>query len=474
MKNLARWGVIGIFVPVLAWGNWAEVMKIVEGNGDGNLSAGYSIDVDKDYLVIGAPKERGNYGPHDGALYIFEKNAATGKWIPKDHVRGYFNESLGTDVAVVDMGSDGVYVAAGGPDYEDNGTNPGSTIYRDAIEIYSMDTQGRFRYMNRFTDDNGSGLGSSVDMADYIEISGSLLNHTTDDKGILIVAGEPFSGTADGRVVTYAFSLMDGNSSNWKSFTVSDPGLVYNHYGHAVAVTHDNNFDVVINGRAHLAVGAPDEDVRNSRGTETYTDKGAVYVYELDGTFSGGFSWAKETRLTQDVDGVLRSGTEYADDSRFGISVDLTRWYLVAGALIENVVSTLTTTYVGEADLFSLQNISGNGWELNATFVQPENPDPAVSEKFGYAVAMDGQKMITVGAPDFGGTGAVFVFGYDTNSSDWREAGTIVGKSAGALGSSVDTLDGKVIAGDPDNDSVSVFEWKGPNVNPALLMYLLN
>jgi len=50
----------------------------------------------------------------------------------------------------------------------------------------------------------------------------------------------------------------------------------------------------------------------------------------------------------------------------------------------------------------------------------------------------------------------------------------IVGRSAGALGTSVETSFYKIIAGDPDNDSVSVFEWKEQNMNPALLMYLLN
>ncbi len=473
MKKIVRWGIAGALIPVLAWGNWTEVTKFVEGAGDGNLSAGYSIDADNDYLVVGAPDENGSYGPHDGAVYVYKKSSS-GEWVPQDRIAGYYNESLGTDVAVRDMGSEGVYIAAGAPDYEFYNAKTGTTTYRDTVKVYSQNVAGNFVTMWVFYDANGSGLGSSVDLASFTEISGIPPNITTQDKGILVVAGVPFSSTADGKVSTYAFSLTDGNSSNWKSFTISDPGLVYNHYGHAVAVTDDLKFSVAVNGRAHLAVGAPDEDVQNSGGTETYTDKGAVYVYELDGTFSGGFSWTKEARLTQDVDGALRSGSEYADASRFGTSVDLTQRHLVAGALIENVVSTLTTIHVGEADLFSLYDISANGWDHNTTFIQPENPDPAASERFGYAVSIDTQNMITVGAPDFGGTGAVFVYGYDTNSSDWLAAGTIVGQSAGALGSSVDTCEGNVIAGDPDNDSVSVFEWKEPNMNPALLMYLLN
>lgn len=476
MKKLAKWSAVGMLVPALVWGNWAEVTKFVEGNGDGNLSAGYSMDVDNNYLVVGAPDENGSYGVHDGAVYVFTKDSETEAWTPFDKIEGYFNESLGTDVAVKDMGGNNVFVVAGGPDYEFYNGKTRTTEYKDIIDVYALSSSGHFRYMQTFYDTNGSGLGTSVDLASFIETSGIPPNVTTEDKGILVVAGEPFSSTADGRVITYAFSLMDGNSSNWKSFTVSDPGLVYNHYGHAVAVTDDKNYFIIINGRAHLAVGAPQEDVQTADDSTTYTDKGAVYVYELDGTFSDGFSWSKEARLTQDVNGLIRLGNEYAHNSRFGTSVDLTDWNLVVGALIENTVpSNSLGTYLGEADIFSLHDVDTNSWDFNTTFVQPQNPKLIGSELYGYSVAIDENNIVAVGAPNYDGTGAVFVFGYDANTSTWKEMGMVIGQGEGALGTSVDILsNGNVIAGDPKNDTIGVYEWKQMEVNPALLMYLLN
>ena len=474
MKKLTKWSAVGMLVPALVWGNWAEVTKFVEGNGDGNLSAGYSMDVDNNYLVVGAPDENGTYGEHDGAVYVFTKDTETeGKWVPFDKIEGYFNESLGTDVAVKDMGGDDVYVAAGGPDYEFYNAKTRTTEYKDVVDIYSI-SNGHFRYMRTFSDTNGSGLGTSVDLASFQEVTG--INNIVD-KGILVVAGEPtFSGNQDGRVVTYAFSFMDG-TSGWQSFSVSDTGLIYNHYGHAVAVTDDNKgaWAIYGNNRAHLAVGAPDEDVQNTDGSKTYTDKGAVYVYELEGSFSDGFSWSKETRLIQDVNGLLFTGNEYANNSKFGTSVDLTQWHLVAGALIKNIVSShMIGTYIGEADVFSLQDVSENSWDLNTTFIQPKNPKLIGSEQFGYAVAIDENNRVAVGAPNYNDTGAVFVFGYDNNVNTWTERGMITGKHAGALGTSVDISDGNIITGDPENDTIKVYEWKDMGINPALIMYLLN
>lgn len=475
MKKLAKWSAIGTLVPALVWGNWAEVTKFVEGNGDGNLSVGFSMDVDNNYLVVGAPDENSTYGEHAGAVYVFTKDTeAEGKWVPFEKIEGYSNESFGTDVAVRDMGGDDVFVAAGGPDYEFYNGKTGTTEYKDVVSIYNI-SDGHFVPMITFYDTNGSGLGTSVDLASFIETSGFPPNVTTKDKGILVVAGEPFSSTADGRVITYAFSLMDENTSNWKSFTVSDPGLVYNHYGHAVAVTDDKNYFITINRRAHLAVGAPDEDVEPTGGGNTYTNKGAVYVYELEGSFSDGFSWSKETRLIQDVNGLLLPGNEYANNSRFGTSVDLTQWHLVAGALIENIVpSNSIGTYIGEANVFSLHDVDTNSWDLNTTFIQPKNPKWMGSEQFGYAVAIDENNRVAVGAPNYNDAGAVFVFGYNTNAARWTEMGMVTGQGSGALGTSVSISGENLITGDPENDTVKVFEWKDMKVNPAIIMYLLN
>lgn len=471
MRKVKEWGVAALCLPLMLSANWAEVTSFVEGAGDGNLSFGYSVDADGDYLIVGAPDENGSTGPHEGAAYVFKKDA-DGKWTPVERIRGYFNGSFGKDVAIKDWGSDEVYVVVGMPDYENYNDQTHTMDYMDAVEVLALSTSGHFRSMNTFFDNNGTGLGTSVDIVGYKESSGIPPNVTTDDKGIIVIAGEPTFSTADGRVVSYAFSFMDG-TTDWKSFTLSDTGAIYNHFGHAVAATDDSNSFLFYNSRAHLAVGAPDEDVQDDQNN-IYTDKGAVYVYELNGTFSSGFSWSKEERLTQDVNGMLLFGTEYSEYSHFGTSVDLTQWQLVAGALSENVVlSQLVGAYPGEADVFSLRDVAANGWEHNSSFVQPENPDMG-SERFGAAVAIDDNNKIVVGAPAFDDVGAVFVYGYDNKAHDWIDEGSFTGRSAGALGTAVDLVDGQVVAGDPENDKTGIYEWRNTDMNPALLMYLLN
>lgn len=472
MKKVKKWAAAALCLPLMLSANWAEVTSFVEGAGDGNLSFGYSVDAGGDYLIVGAPDENGSYGPHDGAAYVFKKDV-DGQWMPVDKIEGYFNASLGKDVAIKDYGADGVYAAVGMPDYEFYDGKTGTTEYRDVVQVLALSTPGNFRTMRTFYDINGTGLGSNVDIVGFTQTSGIPPNVHLDDKGVIVVAGEPNYSTADGRVVSYAFSFMDG-TTDWKSFTLSDTGAIYNHFGHAVAATDDLKGIFTYNGRAHLAVGAPDEDVQDDQ-SNTYTDKGAVYVYELNGTFSSGFSWSKEERLTQDVNGVLLPSIHYTEGSHFGTAVDLTQWQLVAGALMENIASNyFLGHYIGEADVFSLRDVVANSWEYNSSFVQPENPDIMGSERFGAAVAIDTNNRVVVGAPAFNDTGAVFVYGYDNETHDWIDEGSFTGRSAGALGTAVDLADGQVVAGDPENDKTGIYEWREMDVNPALLMYLLN
>ena len=77
MYAIKRIFVLSLLSSVMLFGGWTEVEKMVGGSGDGTLDYGYSVAVDGDYMVIGAPVEYAG----DGAVYIF-KTDANNNWTP--------------------------------------------------------------------------------------------------------------------------------------------------------------------------------------------------------------------------------------------------------------------------------------------------------------------------------------------------------------------------------------------------------
>ena len=81
--------------------------------------------------------------------------------------------------------------------------------------------------------------------------------------------------------------------------------------------------------------------------------------------------------------------------------------------------------------------------------------DATAGDQFGFAIAMDGEAAI-IGAYESAGTGAAYIFGFDTETSQWGEEQKVLasdGASDDSFGKSV-AMSGEVaIVGAQDHDA---------------------
>ena len=467
MKKSIILTLIAMFIPVMVLASLTEVMQIAR---QGNTAFGYSVDSDGDFVAVGAIDDNG------GTVYVFQKNAS-GELIQLDRINRIADtpSGFGADVAIKDFGDDGLYLAVGAPDYSEG--SMGKTSYSDVVHIFKFNTSTeKFEFIRTMYGIDGDGYGTAIDMAAFTEYTvsnvGGLPTIVLADKGLLLLVGEENHSSGDGRIVLFSYSFK---SNNWKDVSISDSSGGLNHYGHSVALT-DDKIHPFFNSRAKIVVGAPDEDIVDT-DNNTYQDKGAVYIYELNATHANGFTIGSEDRIHQVVNGVLIVGYSFSQASKFGTSVDIAdnKNTLIVGALKTEVVSgALESAAPGAAYIYNLMNNGNNRWDLNTSLEQPANPS-SKSEKFGAAVSIDSNGVAVVGAPMFKNqsgdtTGAVFDF--IRTDSGWQPDGAYLGESGDRVGFTVENFSDMILSGDPEAETLTVL--KPVSFNPSILMYLLN
>jgi len=462
MKKSIIPALVTMLIPVMVLASLTEVMQIAR---QGNTAFGFSVDSDGDFVAVGAPDENG------GAVYVFKKNAS-GELVQLDHINKLADRpsAFGRDVAIKDFGDDGLYLAVGAPDFSQD--SPWGTIHQDVVHIFEFNTTTeKFESFHSMYRNDGDGCGTAIDMAAFTEYKFSDLEGLPTiqlvDKGLLLLVGEENYSSGDGEIVLYSYSF---ETNNWKDVSISDNGEVLNHYGHSIALT-DDKVHPLIHCRAKIVVGAPDENL-NDIFSNTYSKKGAVYVYELNATHTDGFTIGNEKKLHQYV-GLVQSGNTITQESKFGTSVDIAndKSTMIVGALKTEIVSAnLQSEAPGAAYIYNLTNSS----DRNASLEQPTNPS-SKSEEFGAAVSIDSNGVAVVGAPIFKNkngdtTGAVFNFIRTENG--WQPGGLYLGQSENRVGFAVENFGDTILSGDPKAEILTVL--KSVSFNPSILMYLLN
>ena len=188
-----------------------------------------------------------------------------------------------------------------------------------------------------------------------------------------VVVGAPYDDDYRGAVYVY-----DTDGTGELKITASDRAQ-YDRFGYSVAVTDTK-----------VVVGATYND--------DPTNSGSVYVYNLDGT--------GELKIT---------ASDGAVSDNFGQSVAMSDTHIVVGVQLADIVgSSSGCVYV--------YNTDGTG-EVKIT-----PSDAADNERFGYSVAIQGDKIV-VGTPQTG-SGAVYV--YNTDGSGEQK----ISAPAGAVGDS--------------------------------------
>ncbi|MDO8963388.1 MAG: Ig-like domain-containing protein, partial [Coriobacteriia bacterium] len=357
---------------------------------------GASIDVDGDWIVVGAPGEDTTGCAGAGAAYVYSRQGDSwvqeARLVAPDAAAG---SGFGTAVTI----SRG-RIVVGAPGSASGVLGGTGRAY--AFTYSLTDLGWRFeRALSPQFPAMGERFGSAVAV----------------DDGVLAIAApgaENGAGGHSGAVYTYVRGTW-----SWVDADAVIPPVAENNAVSVVSVSGDT-----------LAVGVPVESVA---GTDA---AGGVYVYRLTGD-----AWSQEAHLVSD---------EPSTGDRFGAAVSVSGDALVVGAPLDD---TATGVDAGSASGFSRV---GGVWSPTAHLGPPASL-PGV--RFGTAVAIEGGAAM-IGAPgartaEHGAAGAAFMFA--SLNGVWQHQNRIEALDAAAgdrFGCAVAMSGDSLVVGAPDHDPV--------------------
>ena len=363
-----------------------------------NDNFGYSLAIDGNTAVVGAPGASGG----QGAAYVFVRTSGVWDQPVELTASGAVNDRLGHSVAVDE---DTVVVGA-----------PGASSAQGAAYVF-VRTSGVWGTPNVLPASGGANdkFGTSVAV-----------------DGSTVVVGAPGNTTNTG--AAYVFTEPDTDSGGWTGTIAAASKLT----GTDGAVNDELGISVAVAGNTVVA-GAHKYDAHNNAGS------GGVYVFTKTGN-----AWAEDTETA------LLTADDGASNDEFGISVAIDVATVLIGAHQPDYdVNSETIKRPGAAYAFSRDSNSGK-WSQEAKLIAP---DGAPSDGFGISVAVDGDRAV-VGAYLYDqsdlfrdNNGSAYVFSLD--STGWRESVRLAAPDAASedrFGYSVALSSGAVLAGIPQDD----------------------
>jgi hypothetical protein len=260
--------------------NWGEIKKITAFDGNDYDQFGSSVDINGEYLIVGANGDK--YSGYDyGSAYIYKKDeGGTDNW---GYVQKLWssdpgdNDNFGWAVAIC---SD--YAIVGAKFDDDNGSNAGTADIYKRTEG-GTDNWGHIKKLNPASTEAGDEFGFSVDINNDFAAAGAY-KHT-------IPSG------SDGEGVSYVFARDEGGADNWgETNMLQDPNPgIDDYFGYSVNL--DENY---------LLIGAEQDEINGTRC-------GAAHLFHHDGS-----TWTY-------VDSLLAGdGASY---DRFGGAVSINNGY---------------------------------------------------------------------------------------------------------------------------------------------------
>ena len=283
-------------------------------------------------------------------------------------------------------------------------------VLGNAIPVFPYDDRTETQWI---VDPEGSPrqrLGCELELDSPYLFAGAPASYSNPVSGSQVVIFEKIDG-----VWTFSDRIESGHPQSFELF------------GYSIA--SDGN---------RVLVGAPESNVFSER-------TGAAFLFERDSD-----AWIKTAEI---------GNADLAQPAWFGASCAITGHFIVLGAPLE----TAPLSYAGAA--YGFQMDSGE-WIQTARWVDPE---PASYGYFGYDVAMS-EEFIVIGAPGHGDNGGVFVYGI--NEGTWAYRWTIESPDAGydsSFGYAIALEGDRLIVSAPLRDvggiynvgSIYVFEYDG-------------
>jgi hypothetical protein len=349
--------------------NWGQAEKLSASDAAGGDEFGYSVSISGDTVVVGAIGKN----VASGAAYVFDRNnGGANNWgqvqklTPSDVTA---NDAFGFSVSI---SGDTLVVAALGKNsftgaaYVFDRNNGGANNWGQVQKLTASDAQA------------GDQFGVSVSISGDTVVVGAFAKN---------------SGTG----VAYMFDRNYGGPNNWgqaRKLTASD-AEAGDGFGYSVSISGDT-----------LVVGA------NAKNSAAGADAGAAYVFDRDD--GGANNWGQTKILT---------ASDGAAGDQFGYAVSISGDTVVVGAFSRNILT-------GAAYVFDRNNGGANNWGQTKILTAS---DAATFNDFGLWVSISGDTM-AVGAPfKNGGTGAAYVFDrYDGGANNWGQT-KILTASDGAV-----------------------------------------
>ncbi len=363
-----------------------EFQKLIGGNSENNDEFGFSVDIDGNYMVVGANGESSGIG----AAYVFynDPNNPSDLWVEIKKLTasdGVAGDNFGIRVAI-----DGNYIVVGAYNSDAYNIYTGDVVEAGAAYVFYNDldnpSDGLWVEIKKLTASDGT--------------TGNQFSRGVSISGDYIVVGSPNDdqiNSNSGAAYIYNLDLSDPSNEfvEIQKIKASDAGTS-DVFGR----------DVQIDGN-YIIVGA--------RGDNAST--GAVYIFYRNPNDPSNSEWMEIKKIT---------ASDGANSDQFGDEISISNNTIVVGAKNADPSGMLSA---GAVYVFNIDEGGINNWGEVQKLIAS---DGETSDNFGSGVAID-DDYIVIGAPSKDGLGsdrgAVYVF-IKSLDNVWIETKKITAKDA--------------------------------------------
>ncbi|WP_271783421.1 T9SS type A sorting domain-containing protein [Aquimarina algiphila] len=388
-------------------GNWSEVQKLVPNNvsisnrGD---NFGFSVAISGKYAVIGARNTDGSGNNQNdiGAAYVFERNA-NGIWIERQKL------TASDPIAFDDFGNglaiddDNILIGAPGVDVND-------ISFVGGVYVFSRNSNGVWEETQKITpselDDGSFGRSIAID----------------GNKAIVGYFDDGLSQLIDRQGSAYIYEKDSNGTWNQAQKIVASDGTEKDLFGGSVAI-EDN----------YIVVGAySDKDEQDPAAT---INRGSIYIFERN---SSGI-WNEKQKIIPSFHSL--------PDKLFGFSVSINNGFIAVGAPFEDF-DINTNTDEGAVYIYE-HDVVNDFWVENHRLL---SSDLIQHNSFGFDVDLQDNTLVVVSSGNFnfnaGGSAYFYEFCRkisipDTNFEQWLVNEQI--DSDGLVNGSISDCDAKKV-----------------------------
>jgi hypothetical protein len=359
-------------------GAWGQLRKLTASASSLGDQFGYSVAIDGDLAVAGAPHEEGSF-PESGSVYVFQRDeGGAGVWgeqtkVPCPPMCSAIFDFFGQAVAISDA-----TIAVGAPDFG-TGFGYAHVFERDSPGAVSWDLVATLRPENV---DIGGRFGETLDISGDTLVIGA---YKADDYGT-------DSGTA------YVFERDHGGSNAWGQIAtlIPDDAQLYAFFGSSISISGDT-----------VAVGAPGDDwfpgttyifQRDHGGPDTWGQVAKLRPSDLSG-FEDRFGWSTAIDGDTVISGAPWHGAAYLFErdnggpDAWGETAKITD---VGGWIMALDGDTAVIDRSGEVVIVERDQGGPDSWGQTARITHPGGGGYHVSHSREFAISGD---IVVIGAP---------------------------------------------------------------------------